>query len=86
MCNKGVDDVATEPVSHQGGIEMAEAYDLVMSEAGVDNQSPHAELTESTGVITKYWQVESAQSQITDIQGHLKENLLNWKEVNIGLY
>ena len=80
VCNKGVDDVAAEPVSHQGSVEMAEAYDLAMSQASVDNQLPHTELAESTGASTKYWEVESAQSQITDIQGHLEENFLNWKE------
>ena len=39
-----------EPVTHQGGVEMAEAYDLVMSQAGA---SP-TELADSTGAITKY--------------------------------
>ena len=32
---------------------MAEAYDLVMSLVGVDDQSPHAELDESPEAITK---------------------------------
>ena len=47
VCNKGIDDVTTEPVSHQGGVEMAEAYDLVMFQTGVDDQSPPTELAES---------------------------------------
>ena len=54
VCKKGVDDVTAEPVSHQGGVEIVEAYDLVMSQEGVDDQSPHIELAESTGAITKY--------------------------------
>ena len=47
VCNKGVDDVTTEPVSHQGGVEMAGAYDLVMFQTGVDDKSPPTEVAES---------------------------------------
>ena len=81
VCNKGVDNVTSEPVTHQGGVEMAEAYDLVMSQVGMDDQSSPTELVDSTEAITKYREVESVQSQITDVQGHLKENLVYWKEV-----
>ena len=80
-CKKGVDDATAEPVTHKGGAKMVEAYSLVMPLAGVNDQSPHTELEESTGAITKYWEVESVQSQITDVQGCLKKKLLYWKEV-----
>ena len=41
VCNKGVDDVTAEPVTHQCDVEMAETYDLVMSQAvyGKSNNS-----------------------------------------------
>ena len=76
VCNKAVDATA-KPVTHQGGVEKAGAYDLV---TGVDDQSPHSELAESTGAITKYWEVESIQSQITDVQGRLKKNCYTGKK------
>ena len=51
VCNKGVDNVTSEPVTHQGSVEMSEAYDLVMSQAGVDDQSSPTELVDSTEAI-----------------------------------
>ena len=48
---------------------------------GVDDQSPPTELADNSGAITKYWEVESVQSQITDVQGCLKKNLVYGKEV-----
>ena len=68
VCNKGVDNVISEPLTHQGGVKMAEAYDLVMSQANVDDQSSPTEFVDSTEAITKYSEVESVQSQITDVQ------------------
>ena len=79
VCKKGVDDVTAEPVAHQGGAKKVEAYNLVMHETGVNDQ--HTELEESTWAITKYWEVENEQFQITDVQGRLKTKVLYWKEV-----
>ena len=50
VCKKGVNHVIAEQVTHQGGVEMAEAYDLVMSQAGA---SP-TEFADSIRAITKY--------------------------------
>ena len=38
-------------------------------------------LQKAHGAITKYWEVESEQPQITDVKGCLRKNLLYWKEV-----
>ena len=72
-CHKAINDVTAEPVTYQSGVEMAEAYNLVMSQVGMDDQSSPTELANNTEAITKYWEVESVQSLTTDVQGHLKK-------------
>ena len=42
VCNKGIDDVTAEPVTHQRDVEMAETYDLVIMSQAVYGKSDNS--------------------------------------------
>ena len=61
-CNKCVNNVTAEPVTHQSGAKKAEASEFVMLQEGVDDLSSSTELAGYMWAINKYWEVESEQS------------------------
>ena len=52
----------------------------VISQTGVDDQSSHTELAESTGANIKFWEVESILSQTADVQGRFKKKCYTEKK------